>query len=94
MNKEQKSRLLQGIVFGLFFQILGYKMRGWTLGAYSVRIGGTIAMIMGFVVFAWGCWHLVEAKKLRKECGALGLLSLVGLAILWWWPAKEDARGR
>jgi hypothetical protein len=45
-------------------------------------------MVMGFLIFAWGCSHLVAAKRLPKWAYAVGLLSLVGLAALWWWPAK------
>jgi hypothetical protein len=45
-------------------------------------------MIMGCVIFAWGCTHLVAAKRMRKEWSALGMLSVVGLAILWWIPSK------
>ena len=89
MTKDQRDKLLQGVLFGLFFQFIGYKMRVWTFGAYSVRVGGTFALVAGCVIFAWGCSHLVEAKKLRKAWSALGLLSLIGLAILWWWPEKR-----
>ena len=46
-------------------------------------------MIMGLVIFAWGCSHLVAAKRLRKELTAFGLLSVIGLAVLWWWPAAR-----
>lgn len=91
MNTDQKNKLLQGTVFGLFFQFIGYKMRGWTFGANSVKVSGTIAMVMGCIIFAWGCSHLVAARKLRKEWSVLGLLSVVGLAILWWWPEKKSA---
>jgi fucose permease len=88
MSTDQKNKLLQGVVFGLFFQFIGWKMREWTLGANSVKVSGTIAIVMGCVIFAWGCSHLVAAKNLRREWSALGMLSVVGLAILWWMPAR------
>ena len=91
MSTDQKNKLLQGVVFGFFFQFIGYKMRGWTLGAYSVKISGTIAIVLGCVIFAWGCTHLVAAKKLRKEWSALGLFSVIGLAVLWWMPVRKSA---
>jgi fucose permease len=89
VNTDQKNKLLQGVIFGLFFQFIGYKMRDWTFGAQSVRVSGTITIVMGCIIFAWGCSHLVAARKLRKEWSALGLLSVIGLAILWWWPDKR-----
>jgi fucose permease len=89
VNADQKNKLQQGVVFGLFFQFIGYKMRGWNLGAQSVAISGTVAMVLGCVIFMWGCSHLVAAKRLRKEWSALGLFSVIGLAVLWWWPEKK-----
>ena len=50
MTKDQRDKLLQGVLFGLFFQFIGYKMRVWTFGAYSVRVGGTFALVAGCVI--------------------------------------------
>ncbi len=91
MTPEQRKKLTQGIVFGVFFQYLGYFMKDVSAKPSPQYFGGMAGMVMGFIIFAWGCSHLVAAKCLPKWANAVGLLSLVGLAILWWWPVKSDA---
>lgn len=92
MNPDQRTKLTQGIVFGVFFQYLGYFIKDVAAKHSAPYFGGMIGMIMGFIIFAWGCSHLVAAKRLPKWANAFGLFSLVGLAVLWWWPVKaQDA---
>lgn len=92
MTPDQRTKLTQGIVFGVFFQCLGYFIKDVATKNTPPYFGGVIGMVMGFIIFAWGCAHLVAAKKLPKWANALGLLSLVGLAVLWWWPVKSQAK--
>ena len=57
MTAGQKSKLAQGLVFGLFFLYIGYFMKGCA-GAYvAVKNGGRFGMIMGGVIIAWGVWQ-------------------------------------
>lgn len=91
MTPDQRKKLTQGIVFGAFFQYLGYFMKDVSTKPSPQYFGGMVGMVMGFIIFAWGCSHLVAAKRLPKGAYAVGLLSLVGLAILWWWPAKSES---
>jgi fucose permease len=88
MTPDQRTKLTQGIVFGVFFQYLGYFIRDVSTKNTPPYFGGVTCMIMGFIIFAWGCSHLVAAKRLPKWANVLGLLSLIGLAMLWWWPAN------
>lgn len=90
MTLDQRKKLTQGIVFGVFFQCLGYFMKDVATKFSPPYFGGMVGMVMGFVIFAWGCSHLVRAKRLPAWANALGLLSLVGLAILWRWPVKTE----
>ena len=54
MSTEWKSRLAQGLFFGLLFLYIGYSMKGCA-GAYkSVKMGGKAGMIMGGVIVLWG----------------------------------------
>lgn len=93
MTPEQRTRFTQGIVFGVFFQYLGYFIKDVATKGTAPYIGGIAGMVMGLVIFAWGCTHLVAARHLPRWANALGLLSLLGLAMLWWWPVKaQDAR--
>jgi hypothetical protein len=94
MTPDQRTKLTQGIVFGVFFQCLGYFIKEVTSKPNPTYVGGVIAMIMGFIIFAWGCSHLVAAKQLPKWANVLGLLSLAGLAIIWWWPVETAKAGQ
>ena len=87
MTPEQRTKFFQGIVFGVFFQYLGYFIRDVAAKYTPPYYGGIIGVIMGFIIFAWGCSHLVKAKELPKWAYAICFLSVVGLAILWFLPA-------
>ena len=92
MTPDQRTKFSQGIAFGIFFQYLGYFIKDVSMKHTPPYVGGVIGMVMGFVIFAWGCSHLVAARRLPKWANVLGLLSLAGLAVLWWWPSKtQDA---
>ncbi len=90
MTPDQRTKLSQGIAFGVFFQYLGYFIKDVATKRTPPYVGGVIGIVMGIIIFAWGCSHLVAAKRLPKWANFIGLFSLVGLAILWWWPAKPE----
>lgn len=90
MTPDQRTRFTQGIVFGVFFQYLGFFIKDASTRNTPPYFGGYVAIIMGVIIFAWGCTHLVAAKRLPPSARYLGLLSLVGLGILWLWPAKDS----
>ena len=90
MTPEQKTGLSQGLAFGLFFQILGDFIKEVTRKPDLPYYGGQIAEIMGYVIFAWGCTHLVAAKRLPKWTALLGFLSVIGLAILVLLPNRAQ----
>lgn len=89
MTAEQKTGLAQGLAFGLFFQVLGNFIKDVTFKPQAPYYGGAVAEIMGYVIFAWGCTHLVAAKKLPKWTSLLGFLSVIGLAILLVLPSPK-----
>ncbi len=91
MNADQKLGLLQGATYGLFFQILGYLFKEYFEKKGPVYWGGYASIIMGLIIFAWGCSHVVNAKRLPKWATALGLVSVPGLLTLWFWPAQRGA---
>src|SRR3954463_14738107 len=86
MTPGQRMKISQGVAFGVFFQYLGYFIKDVAMKHTPPYYGGVIGMVMGFIIFAWGCSHLVSAKGLPKWANVFGLFSLVGLAVLWWWP--------
>jgi hypothetical protein len=93
MTPDQRTKISQGIAFGVFFQYLGYFIRDVSTKHTPSYYGGLIGMVMGFLIFAWGCSHLVDAKQLPKWANVFGLFSLVGLAVLWCWPMKGQQTG-
>jgi fucose permease len=94
MSPDQRTKLIQGIVFGVFFQYLGYFIKDLATKRTPPYFGGYIGIVMGVIIFAWGCSHLVAAKRLPTWTNAIGFLSVLGLAILWFWPpgTQEPAR--
>ncbi len=88
MTPEQKTGLSQGLAFGLFFQFLGDFIKEVSRKPDAPYYGGAIAEIMGYVIFAWGCTHLVAAKRLPKWTSLLGFLSVIGLAVLVLLPSR------
>lgn len=90
MTSEQKTGLAQGLIFGYFFQLLGDFMKEVSSKPEAPYYGGAICEIMGYVIFAWGCTHLVAAKRLPKWANLLGFLSVIGLAILMVWPSRTS----
>jgi hypothetical protein len=93
MTPEQKTGLAQGLAFGLFFQFLGDFIKEVSRKPDAPYYGGAVAEIMGYVIFAWGCTHLVTAKRLPKWTSLLGFLSVIGLAILLVLPDRSPKAG-
>lgn len=54
MTAERKSKLAQGLFFGLLFVYLGYFMKGCAPEHRSVKTSGKIAMVLGVVIVGWG----------------------------------------
>lgn len=54
MTSEQKSRLAQGIVFGLFFLWLGDFMKECRSSHDAVKLAGKFVRVMGVLMMVWG----------------------------------------
>lgn len=63
MTAEQKSKLAQGLFFGLLFIYLGDFMRGCAPDYASVKYGGKIGVYMGGVIIMWGLWQCRTRPK-------------------------------
>ena len=63
MTVEQKSKLAQGLFFGLLFVYLGYFMKGCAPEYASVKGGGKVAMVMGAVIIGWGVRQALSKPK-------------------------------
>lgn len=57
MTAGQKSKLAQGLVFGLLFLYLGYFIKGCAGSEDSIKITGKFVMVMGGLIVIWGAWQ-------------------------------------
>lgn len=63
MTASQKSRLGQGLFFGLFFVVLGCLMKFWNLRDDAPYYGGQISLILGIVIVLWGAFPLFSKAR-------------------------------
>jgi hypothetical protein len=83
MTREKRAAL-GTIGVGLAVAAAGFVLNAM-LGALSQRLGHAFSLLITFgnVIFVVGCISLAQAKGQPWYVGLLGLLSCLGLAILW-----------
>lgn len=67
MTAGQKSRLGQGLTFGVFFILLGSLMRYLSEGRTSTFYGGTVAIVLGSFIMIWGAFALRKPATQSNE---------------------------
>jgi hypothetical protein len=75
MLPENKTNTNIGVGLGLILEIVGRLVLGGS-------VVGLILVIVGYVLFIWGCMNYAVGKGHSKWLGLLGLLSCIGLLIL------------
>jgi hypothetical protein len=75
MLPENKTNTNIGVGLGLILQLVGR----WVFGRSVV---GLVLIIVGAILFIWGCMNYAVGKGHSKWLGLLGLLSCIGLIIL------------
>jgi hypothetical protein len=85
MPKFLQSPPSQGIVLGLFFQILGRFLDTHTWRGYQNHVGkvGQWCVVLGGIMVLIGCLNYVRLKRLNPWLGLFGVLSLPGFLVLW-----------
>ncbi len=78
MLAEYKRNTNIGVGLGIVGEIVGRVL--WQSGSVAP---GTIILIAGFMVFIWGCSQYSKAKGHSPWFGAFGVLSLIGLLVLF-----------
>jgi uncharacterized BrkB/YihY/UPF0761 family membrane protein len=78
---EYKRKTNIGVGLGIVLEVLGRVLMNGTAQG-QVLIGSIIA-IAGFVLFIWGCAQYARGKGHSPWFGALGMLSIIGLLILF-----------
>ena len=85
MTPVQRTRLAQGIVFGLFFYFLGSFIKDVVVRYTPAYYGGWAGIVMGFIIFSWGWSHLLRADNLPKWGRPVGAVAFLLIFIWWWW---------
>lgn len=83
MLKEYKNKTNIGVGLGLVGQVGGQMLLSENL------IFGFLLMIIGIILFIWGCCSYAKGKGYNSALGLLGLISVVGLIILAILPDKN-----
>lgn len=86
MLQEYKKQTNIGVGFGIVAQLVGFKM-----GSVSEETAmfGAIFVLVGAILFLWGCGSYAKAKGYTGFLGILGLLHLLGLFMLVFLPDKH-----
>ena len=93
MDAALKKSGLTLIVVGLLFTPLA-PIIGGTIESAAVRNGASLATTFGVAIFTYGCVQIAKAKGQPWYLGLLGLLSCLGLAVLWFViPDRSPAKG-
>ncbi len=82
MDAKLKKSAVTLMVVGLLFTPLA-PIAGGLVESDAIRRSAALATTFGTAIFVFGCIHLAKAKGQPWYLGLLGLLSCVGLAILW-----------
>lgn len=84
MLAQYKRTTNIGVGLGLIGEILGR----FLINSGSGALGGLL-VLAGFVSFIWGCTQYAKAKGHSPWWGALGVLSLIGLLVLFFLPDRH-----
>ena len=84
MNPALKKTALSALWLGFAISLAGFVVNA-VLGGLSPRLaqGFSLLIVFGNVIFVLGCINLARAKGQPWYFGLLGLLSCLGLAVLW-----------
>ncbi|OPY84792.1 MAG: hypothetical protein A4E65_00228 [Syntrophorhabdus sp. PtaU1.Bin153] len=81
MLKQYKTQTNVGVGAGIVAQVVGVSMLN-SSSSDERAVLGVLVLLIGFVLFLWGCGCYAKAKGYSGFLGILGLLSLPGLVIL------------
>ena len=83
MLEEPKKQSNIGIGVGILLEVVGYM-----LVSAGNDVIGVVVMLIGGLVFLYGCFMFAKAKGYSPALGLLGFLGLIGLIILVVMPDK------
>jgi hypothetical protein len=87
MLKQYKRTTNIGVGIGFVLLTLGrYLSMSGTSELLTLPVG-----LSGLVLFLWGCGQYARAKGYSQWWGALGILYILGLIILFFFPDRHKA---
>lgn len=92
MDAKLKKSGVTLIAVGIGFEILA-PVTGGLVESAAVRSAGSLAAVFGTLLFLYGCVQIAKAKGQPWFFGLLGLLSCLGLAVLWFVVADKNKSG-
>ncbi|MFZ5867187.1 MAG: hypothetical protein ACOYXY_14980 [Thermodesulfobacteriota bacterium] len=88
MLPQYKTRTNIGVGIGVVLSIASAILM--QPGAHFVMNQlGILCLVVGTILFVWGCWSYAQGKGYHGAWGLLGLLSCVGLVILVLFPDRH-----
>ncbi|HEY1173976.1 MAG TPA: hypothetical protein VGH19_21605 [Verrucomicrobiae bacterium] len=85
MLAEYKTKTNIGIGIGLLIQFVGRVLTG----VESLALIGFLMVLVGYIMFIWGCGCYAIGKGYSQFLGLLGIFSCLGLLILAVLPDKH-----
>jgi hypothetical protein len=83
MLREKQAATNTGVGVGIILQVFGRILQ---IQRDDMFVPGLALILLGLVVFAWGCMNYMEGKGHNKWLGLIGLLTILGLVILVLFP--------
>lgn len=83
-----RKKATQGIIGGWLFIAMGRVVHNQYDIIFTQLLGHFIILI-GFIVWLWGCFAYARAKGYNRAWGVLGVLLFFGLLILYFFPDKH-----
>ena len=84
MLAEKKRDTNIGVGVGILLQLIGRVMQ--FQGAAGL---GFVLVLAGLALFVWGCVNYCQGKGYPAWLGLLGLLSIIGLIVLFLLPDRH-----
>ncbi|MGI0134172.1 MAG: hypothetical protein ACREBW_04360 [Candidatus Micrarchaeaceae archaeon] len=87
MLAEYKTKTNIGVGLGIVAELVGNFLLDPTSRAQAVL--GAVIILVGFVMFIWGCVQYAKGKGHSGWFGLLGLVSIFGLLVLVFLPDRH-----
>ena len=86
MLPQHKRNTNIGVGLGLILQMVSRSMTAPEQATVSL-----VLLVIGALVFIWGCCEYAKGKGYNSAWGLLGILSLIGLIVLALMPDRHKA---